>query len=54
VPAILAGGAAIMAIAGLLFFGETPSWQRLLGIAFAILGVFLLRRCVVAANKADN
>ncbi len=44
VPAILAGGAAIMAIAGLLFFGETPSWQRLLGIAFAILGLFLLRR----------
>jgi transporter family protein len=44
VPAILAGGAAIMAIAGLLFFGETPSWQRLVGIAFAILGLFLLRR----------
>ena len=33
VPAILAGGAAIMAIAGILFFRETPSWQRLIGVA---------------------
>jgi len=44
VPAILAGGAAIMAIAGILFFHESPSWQRLLGVAFAIVGLFLLRR----------
>jgi transporter family protein len=44
VPAILAGGAAIMAIAGIMFFHESPSWQRLLGIAFAIIGLFLLRR----------
>jgi transporter family protein len=44
VPAILAGGAAIMAIAGILFFHETPSWQRLLGIVLAIVGLFLLRR----------
>jgi bacterial/archaeal transporter family protein len=44
VPAILAGGAAIMAIAGILFFHETASWQRLLGIALAITGLFLLRR----------
>jgi transporter family protein len=44
VSAILAGGAAIMAIAGILFFRETHSSQRLLGIAFAILGLFLLRR----------
>src|SRR6266487_2926277 len=44
VPAILAGGAAIMAIAGILFFHEAPSWQRLLGIVFAIVGLFLLRR----------
>ena len=29
VPAILAGGAAIMAIAGILFFREPPSWQRI-------------------------
>ena len=44
VPAILAGGAAIMAVAGILFFHETPSWQRLLGIVFAIAGLFLLRK----------
>ncbi len=44
VPAILAGGAAIMAIAGILFFHEAPSWQRFLGVAFAIVGLFLLRR----------
>jgi len=42
VPGILAGGAAIMAIAGILFFLEPPSWQRLLGIMFAIVGLFLL------------
>ena len=44
VPAILAGGAAIMAFAGILFFGEAPSWQRLLGVTFAIVGLFLLRK----------
>src|SRR2546427_3262468 len=44
VPAILAGGAAIMAIAGILFFHEAPSWQRLAGVAFAIAGLFLLRK----------
>ncbi len=44
VPAILAGGAAIMAIAGILFFQEAPSWQRLAGIVFAIVGLFLLRK----------
>lgn len=44
VPAILAGGAAIMAIAGILFFHESPSWQRLLGIVLAITGLFLLRK----------
>lgn len=44
VPAILAGGAAIMAVAGIAFFGETASWQRLLGVALAIAGLFLLRR----------
>ena len=44
VPAILAGGAAIMAIAGILFFHEAPSWQRLAGVAFAIVGLFLLHK----------
>jgi transporter family protein len=44
VPAILAGGAAIMAVAGILFFREPPSWQRIAGIAFAVIGLFLLRK----------
>jgi bacterial/archaeal transporter family protein len=44
VPAILAGGAAIMAVAGILFFREALSWQRIVGIVFAIIGLFLLRK----------
>ncbi len=32
------------AIAGILFFREAPSWQRIVGVAFAILGLFLLRK----------
>src|SRR5216683_6992426 len=44
VPAILAGGAAIMAIAGILFFREPASWQRIAGITLAITGLFLLRK----------
>jgi bacterial/archaeal transporter family protein len=44
VPAILAGGAAIMAVAGILFFHEAPSWQRLLGVTLAVAGLFLLRK----------
>lgn len=44
VPAILAAGAAIMAIAGMLFFREPASWQRLVGITLAIAGLFLLRK----------
>jgi len=44
VPAILAGGAAIMAVAGIVFFQEPASWQRFLGIAFSIVGLCLLRR----------
>ena len=44
VPAILAGGAAIMAVTGILFFREPPSWQRIVGIAFAVIGLFFLRK----------
>src|SRR3982750_1528384 len=44
VPATLAGGAAIMAIAGIVFFREPASWQRLIGIVLAIAGLFLLRK----------
>ena len=44
VPVILAGGAAIMAVGGIVFFHEPASWQRLLGVGLAIAGLFLLRR----------
>jgi bacterial/archaeal transporter family protein len=44
VPAILACGAALMAVAGILFFREPASWQRMLGIALSIIGLLLLRR----------
>ncbi|HXT39694.1 MAG TPA: hypothetical protein VN887_06690 [Candidatus Angelobacter sp.] len=43
VPMILAGGAALMAVAGILFFKEPASAPRLLGIALALAGLFLLR-----------
>ena len=43
-PMILAGGAAIMAVAGTLFFKEPASLPRLLGIIFSIAGLLLLRR----------
>src|SRR5207249_8820313 len=44
VPIILAVGAAMMTIAGILFFREPISWQRLTGIILAIIGLFLFRR----------
>ena len=44
VPMILAGGAAIMATAGMLFFKEPVSIPRLLGVVFAIAGLLLLRK----------
>jgi transporter family protein len=44
VPMILAGGAALMAIAGIVFFHERASLPRLLGIVFAIAGLFLMRK----------
>src|SRR5882762_3756641 len=43
VPMILAGGAAIMAVAGILFFKEPAPLSRLLGIVLALIGLFLLR-----------
>jgi drug/metabolite transporter (DMT)-like permease len=33
-----------MAVAGILFFREPPSLQRIVGIAFAVIGLFLLRK----------
>ncbi|HSP45612.1 MAG TPA: EamA family transporter [Chthoniobacterales bacterium] len=43
VPAILAVGAALMALAGILFFNEPASPVRLLGVALSIGGLLLLR-----------
>ena len=50
VPMILAGGAALMAVAGILFFKEPVSLLRLLGIGMALVGLFLLRTPAPAAN----
>jgi transporter family protein len=43
VPMILAGGAAVMAVAGILFFKESASFPRMLGIILALAGLILLR-----------
>ena len=43
VPMVLAGGAALMAIAGIALFKEPTAWPRLLGIVLALAGLFLLR-----------
>jgi len=43
VPMILAGGAALMATAGILFFKEPISLPRVLGIILALAGLILLR-----------
>src|SRR5262245_2016764 len=43
VPMVLAGGAALMGIIGIVFMKEPASLTRLLGIAFSIVGLFLLR-----------
>ena len=43
VPMVLAGGAALMGIIGILFLNEPASSIRLLGITLSILGLFLLR-----------
>lgn len=43
VPMVLAGGAALMAIVGILFFKEPVSLTRLSGIALSLIGLFLLR-----------
>lgn len=43
VPMVLAGGAALMAIIGILFFKEPATLIRLSGIVLSLLGLFLLR-----------
>ena len=42
VPMVLAGGAALMAIIGIVFFKEHTSLPRLLGIVLSITGLVLL------------
>lgn len=44
VPAILAVGAAFMAVAGVAIFHEAATPSRVLGVALAIAGLWLLRR----------
>jgi uncharacterized membrane protein len=43
VPMILAGGAALMAVVGILFFKEPIAPLRLVGIVLALVGLLLLR-----------
>jgi transporter family protein len=43
VPMVLAGGMAIMAVAGFFFFKEPMPWPRLLGIVLSLAGILLLR-----------
>ncbi len=43
VPMVLAGGAALMAVVGILFSKEPATLIRLSGIALSLIGLFLLR-----------
>lgn len=43
VPMVLAGGAALMALIGIIFLKESTYWPRLLGIVLSLVGLFLLR-----------
>ena len=43
VPMVLAGGAALMAVAGILFFKEPATLMRVTGVVLSLLGLFLLR-----------
>lgn len=42
VPMVLAGGAALMAVIGILFFKEPATLIRVSGIVLSLLGLFLL------------
>ena len=44
VPTVLAGGAALMAVVGIVCFREPASWPRLVGVALSLVGLFLLKR----------
>jgi transporter family protein len=43
VPAILAGGAAIMVVAGVLGFGERLTTRHALGVIVSLVGLYLVR-----------
>jgi bacterial/archaeal transporter family protein len=43
VPMVLAGGAALMAVIGILFFKEPATLIRVSGIVLSLVGLFLLR-----------
>jgi transporter family protein len=43
VPAILAGGAAMMAVAGIAWFGEPAQPLRPLGVVLSLAGLYLVR-----------
>jgi len=43
VPMVLAAGAGFMAIVGILFFKESAHWTRIVGIGFAIAGLYLVQ-----------
>lgn len=43
VPMVLAGGAALMAVVGILFLREPANIVRLTGIVLSLIGLFLLR-----------
>jgi transporter family protein len=43
VPMVLAGGAALMAVVGILFLKEPATITRVSGILLSLLGLFLLR-----------
>ncbi len=43
VPMILAGGAALMAVAGIIVFKEPVYAPRVIGIAFSLIGLYLLK-----------
>jgi transporter family protein len=43
VPMVLAGGAALMAVVGIVFLNEPATLMRFSGIILSLLGLFLLR-----------
>ena len=42
VPAVLAAGAALMAVVGMVLFREPPSVARVVGVLFSLVGLYLL------------